>query len=93
MNTVPDSLWEWLVEINPGDRFALCVVSIVFGVMALLVTIGIVSHTVRSIHQSRLESTLKRELLDRGLSVDEIAKVIAATGNVKRTGCRSREES
>jgi hypothetical protein len=93
MNSVPTNLWEWLAEIKPDDRIALCIVLILFGATALVFAIGIISHTVQSIHHSRLESTLKRELLDRGLSVDEIAKVIAATGSVKRIGCRSREES
>jgi hypothetical protein len=92
-NMVPSSLWQWLAEIEPDDRFALCVVSIVFGVIALVFTIGLVSHTVHSIHQARLENTLKRELLDRGLSVDEIAKVIAATGTGKRPDCRSQSGS
>jgi hypothetical protein len=89
MTRIPGSLWEWLSAIEPDERMALCVVTIVFGVMALVLTIGIVSHTIRRIHQSRVETALKRELLDRGLSVDEIARVVEATASGRRIGGRS----
>jgi hypothetical protein len=49
------------------------------GTVLFVFTIGFITYTIRSIHRSRLETELKRELLDRGLSVDEVAKVIQAT--------------
>ena len=79
MNSVPQSFGEWMSAIQPDERFALCVVAIIFGVTLAVFTIGIISLLVRSIHRSRVETALKRELLDRGLSVDEIAKVVKAT--------------
>ena len=79
MNSVPLDFGSWMSAIQPDERFALCVVAIIFGVTLAVFTIGIVSLTVRSIHRSRVETSLKRELLDRGLSVDEIAKIVQAT--------------
>jgi hypothetical protein len=85
MNSVPSNVWEWLAPIAPDERFALCVTSVVIGLTALVFIIGLITHTVSKIHRTRLEAALKRELLDRGLSADEIAEVIAATGTGKRT--------
>jgi len=79
MNTVPQSFGEWMAAIQPDERFALCVVAIIFGTVLCVFTIGFISFTIRSIHRSRLETELKRELLDRGLSVDEVARIIQAT--------------
>jgi hypothetical protein len=80
MESIPSNLWEWLAPIEPAERFALCITSVVVGLTALVFIVGLVSHTIGKIHRTRLESALKRELLDRGLSADEIASVIAATG-------------
>ena len=85
MNTVPQSFAEWMAAIQPDERFALCVVAIIFGTALCVFTIGFISFTVRSIHRSRLETALKRELLDRGLAADEVAKVIQATAGQKLT--------
>ena len=83
VNTAPSSLGEWLGAIEPDERFALCVVAIIFGSVLLAFIIGFISYTIRGIHRSRLETDLKRELLDRGLSVDEVATIVAATGTTK----------
>jgi hypothetical protein len=40
--------------------------------------IAIIGGVVYAIHKNRLENALKRELLDRGLSADEIATVVSA---------------
>ena len=85
MNSVPTNLWEWLGPIAPDERFALCVTSVVVGLTALVFIVGLISHTISKIHRTRLEATLKRELLDRGLSAEEVTEVIAATGAGRRT--------
>lgn len=86
MSTVPVNLWEWLAPIDADDRFALCITLVVFGVFALVIIVGLITHTIAKVHRTRLEATLKRELLDRGLSVEEITSVIAATGGGKHLG-------
>ena len=84
MNSVPSNLWEWLAPIQPDERFALTVTTVVIGLAATVLTVGIVSWLVGHIHRLRYENTLKRELLDRGMSADEIATVINA-GQKKRS--------
>ena len=97
MNSVPTNLWEWLAPIDPGDRVALCATAIVIGLTALVLIIWIVAGTTGKIHRARLENALERELLDRGMSAEEITEVVAATAgpkgqrlNIKGRGSRRR---
>jgi hypothetical protein len=99
MNSVPSNLWEWLTPIEPDERFALCITTIVVGLTAMVFVIGIVSHAIGKVHRVRLENALKRELLDRGMSAEEITEVIAATAgpkglrlNIKGRGCAQERE-
>jgi hypothetical protein len=79
MNPVPTNLWEWLAPIDADERFALCVAAITVGLTALVVIIAVAAHTLSRIHRARLEHTFKRELLERGLTADEIAQIVEAT--------------
>lgn len=76
INAAPSNVWEFLTSFDAGDRFPLVIVIIVFGVMGLVFTVGIIAFTIRSIQKNRLDDALKRELLDRGMSAEEIALVI-----------------
>jgi len=78
MSPASNTLWEWLAGIQPDERFALCAVLVVFGTVALIFIVAIIGQAVRSIYQGRLEDTLKRDLLDRGLAAEEITKILAA---------------
>jgi hypothetical protein len=86
MSAVPVNLWEWLAPIEPDERFALCITLVVFGILALVIVVGLMALTIFKIHRTRVEAALKRELLDRGLSVEEIASVITATSGGKHLG-------
>jgi hypothetical protein len=67
--------WQWL-QSGDTERMALIVMPLFFIVLAIIVTTGIVFIAV---HRRRVEAALKRELLDRGMSAEEIATIIAAT--------------
>jgi hypothetical protein len=64
--------------LDPSKRFALIVVVIgcATGVICTLITF--VSTTINSIHHRRVEADMKREMIERGMSADEITKVIEA---------------
>jgi len=68
-------LWSFF-DFNEGQRFVIIIVAI--GCFtAIVVTLGsIVAALSNSLHRRRSEFDLKREMLDRGMSADEIAKVI-----------------
>jgi hypothetical protein len=74
MNSVPISFWEWLAALDSGERTGLMVVSF----WTLFFLVSAVLFTFYKIHKNRLEDALKRELLDRGMSADEIATVVRA---------------
>lgn len=67
-----------LNDLNPNNRFALIVVVVgcATGVICTLITF--VSSTINSIHHRRVEADMKREMIERGMSADEITKVIEA---------------
>jgi hypothetical protein len=74
MNSVPGSFWEWAASLGPGERFTVMTLVILF----IIFTTAIVAGTIYGMHKNRLEHTLKRELLDRGMSADEIATVMSS---------------
>jgi hypothetical protein len=74
MNSVPGSFWEWVALLDSGERTGLMVMCIIGFVFIITFALA----TIYKIHKNRLEDSLKRELLDRGLSTDEIATVIRA---------------
>jgi hypothetical protein len=80
--------WSNFFGIQPGDRFALMVIIIVFGTVLTIALVGIAAGTAKCIHNRRLEAELKRDLLDRGMSAEEVARVVEATAVSK--GCRSQ---
>jgi hypothetical protein len=64
----------WFSKFNAEDLAGLTAgVLVVFAVV-----IGIICLTVYKIHKNRTDVALKRELLDRGMSADEIATIISA---------------
>ncbi|HEX3601329.1 MAG TPA: hypothetical protein VHU84_14350 [Lacipirellulaceae bacterium] len=74
MHAIPTNLWQWLSSLN-SDEYA----GLVIGCVVTLVSVClIVAITIHSVHKNRLSYQMKRELLDRGLSADEIATIIGA---------------
>jgi hypothetical protein len=72
-NNVPNVFWEWTATLKPDDRAGLlfAVIAAAVGVIAIIVT------AIYRTHRNRLEIAFKREMLDRGMSADEIATVMA----------------
>jgi hypothetical protein len=62
--------------LDQGQRFLVIVIGISCATAVLLGTFGIISSAINSVHRRRAEMDLKREMIDRGMSADEIAKVI-----------------
>jgi hypothetical protein len=69
---------DLLTGLNPNNRFALIVVVVgcATGIICTLITV--ISSTINSIHHRRVEADMKREMIERGMSADEITKVIEA---------------
>jgi len=78
--------------LDPDHRFVLMILTIVFGAFTFISVVGILSALARSMHNRRAEAELKRDLLDRGMSVDEVVRVVEATAG-RAGGCGSRRTS
>jgi hypothetical protein len=65
--------------LDATQRFVLMIVAIgcVTGIICTIV--GVVSTTVGSMHRHRLDAEMKRDMLDRGMTADEISKVVEAS--------------
>jgi hypothetical protein len=74
MNSVPGSFWEWMASLQSPERFGLAF----FAMIAIVIIVITVFATIYKMHKNRLEDSLKRELLDRGMSASEIAMVVRA---------------
>jgi hypothetical protein len=65
-----------LSGIDAEMRVLLLIVGIGCATGIILGTFGIVSSAINSIHRRRTEVDLKREMIERGMTADEIAKII-----------------
>jgi hypothetical protein len=73
MNSMPGGFWQWTANLSSGERTGL----IFFAMIALIAIIAMITSAIYHMHKNRLEDSLKRELLDRGMTADEIATVIS----------------
>jgi hypothetical protein len=76
MISVSGAFSDLLTNISPEQRFIVVIVTIGCILGGILGLVGIISKTVGSIHRHRAEMDLKREMIDRGMSADDIAKII-----------------
>jgi hypothetical protein len=58
------------------QRFVLIIVAIGCVTCTIISVVAIVGKIIESMHKRRVETEMKRELLDRGMSADEVARVV-----------------
>jgi ABC-type lipoprotein release transport system permease subunit len=75
MRSISGDFWTWFSKFNAEDITGFIAVVLVFSVAA----VAVICFMIYAVHKNRAEVALKRELLDRGLSADEIATIIRAT--------------
>jgi hypothetical protein len=92
---------QWADEffgLDQDQRFVV-ILTVAGCLTGLIITVaGILYSALDAAHRRRTEANLKREMLDRGMSVDEIVKVIEAasppedaTGRWIASWCKSRK--
>jgi len=70
---------EWadsFFGLNQEQRFVVMIVAIACATGIVISAIAIVTGIVSSVHRRRLEADLKREMLDRGMSAGEVARIV-----------------
>jgi hypothetical protein len=76
-------LADWFTDItrdmDHDQRFVLLIVVIgcVTGIICVLAMF--ILHTINSMHRRRIEAEMKREMIDRGMSANDIATIIEAS--------------
>jgi hypothetical protein len=65
--------------LNSEQRFVLMIIGIGCGTGILIALPSVVLNLVGNIQRHRVNTEFKREMLDRGMNADEIAKVIEST--------------
>jgi hypothetical protein len=78
------NIWQWIGSLNSDEREMI----IFFGSIALVMIAWIVSRAVQRIHRARLEDSLKRELVERGMSAEDIVGIVQASSTAVPRGCR-----
>jgi hypothetical protein len=82
MNAQPHSIWDALSQVSSPDMPVIILIVVAVATLLIIAITVTVSKTIYGMHKNRLENTLKRELVERGLSVDEIERIVAAKGSV-----------
>jgi hypothetical protein len=68
-----------LFGLDHTQRFVLLLVAIGCAAGVICTIVGCVAGTIGSVHRRRLEHELKRDLLDRGMTADEVARVVESS--------------
>lgn len=74
-------LAEFFRSANNEEVLALLSVGLLLGAVVLLAAIVATANTVSTIAKRRIDATLKQDLLDRGMTVEEAIAMVRATPN------------
>lgn len=80
MQSVPNNFWEWIATLQSEERVGL-IIAILIAAAFIIVVMAV---TIYSMHKNRLDDSLKRELLDRGMSAAEIAAIMVTSPRTRR---------
>ena len=69
---------ELLSKLRSDDLVAVWVVTVLVGSLMVLAAIYFVAHHLRRYHERQLVTSLILEMLDRGMTTDEIVRVLSA---------------
>jgi hypothetical protein len=71
-------------DFSSDQRFVLCLVGL-GGILVLILILGLITAFIlESLKGKQIEADLKRDMLDRGMTPDEIQKVIQATPQIDK---------
>ena len=63
-------------DLDPNKRFALLVVLVGCATGVICTLVVFISSTITTVHHRRVEAEMKREMIERGMSAEEISQVI-----------------
>lgn len=75
-----DNPWvSLLAGFDSDHRFVLLIVLLLSVVGVLITAISVAAHTIGTIQRRNCEARLKQDMLDRGMTAEEIATVVEST--------------
>lgn len=85
MNAESNTIWDALTKMNAGDLPLVITLSLLFLALLIFVVSLIAAKTIFSVHKTRVEADLKRELVSQGFSPDEITRIVEASAKPQAT--------
>ncbi|MEX2092101.1 MAG: hypothetical protein WD971_05460 [Pirellulales bacterium] len=70
---------ETFFGLDPEQRFVIMIIAIGCATGVICTIVGCVSSVAGTMHRQRLQAEMKRDMLDRGMSADEIARVVESS--------------
>jgi hypothetical protein len=83
MNSDAMNIWQWSASLTQDEREMI----IFFGSVVLVLITWMITLMTQKMHRARMDDSLKRELVERGMSAQEIIGIIEASS---APGCRAR---
>lgn len=74
----PDAWSDHFFGLDQEQRFVILIIAIGCTTTVICVVVGCITGMYNAIYRRRSEADLKRDMLDRGMSADDITKVIEA---------------
>ncbi len=71
---------QLISKLQPSDIIPVVAMAMVFGTALIGVIAAVIAGTVHRFREQQLRADLIRELVERGLSADEIERLVRATG-------------
>lgn len=76
--TASDWWTDQFFGLDQDQRFVILILVIVFSAAIIIALAGIIGGALAGMHRRRLEADLKQDMLDRGMTAEEVARVIEA---------------
>ena len=73
-----DALTQMIDRMDPQAFFALLIPLCAVGGTVIVGIVALITKHLRSVRQREIDATLKQEMIARGMSADEIERVLAA---------------
>lgn len=83
MQKLDPDVTSFFMGLDPNQRWLLLVVGMGCAMGLVISLVSIVMNSIGRMQRHRAELELKREMLDRGMSAEEIERVIAASKPVR----------
>jgi uncharacterized membrane protein YqhA len=78
MQMIPSNFWQWLSSLRDYDQAPVALMLAAIGATMVVLVVAVVSFAVYRAYRNRLNDGLKRELLERGMSAEDIIAVVRA---------------